>query len=245
MSRVEVLGVGVDPISKDALLDRVERAVAAGAPMTIAYANAHVLALARHDAALQQFLNRADLCYCDGNGVRLAAQLLGEELPHRMTGADWIWDLAARAEGRWRLYWLGGEPGVTARAAAAMVARHPRLEIGTDHGFHAREGEEDRQVLARIAAARPDIVLVGMGTPIQERWVAERRAQIAAPVVWCVGATADFVSGKVRRGPRWLTDRAEWLDRLYSEPGRLWRRYLLENAAFFSAVLAQRLRGAR
>ncbi len=240
MSRVELLGVGVDPVSLDELLTWVDRAILDRRPVTLTYANVHVLNSAYEDPDLLRFLQTADLVFCDGNGVRLGARLLGHDLPHRMTGADWIWDLAARAEGRWRLYWIGGEPGVTDRAAAALRARHPTLTIASDHGFHARSGPDDDACLARINAFAPDILLVGMGTPEQERWVAARRDRLSVPVVWCLGATADFISGKVRRGPRWLTDRAEWIDRLYSDPTRLWRRFLLGNTLFLARVLRSR-----
>jgi N-acetylglucosaminyldiphosphoundecaprenol N-acetyl-beta-D-mannosaminyltransferase len=218
----------------------VEALVNAGGAHTVTYVNVHVLNQAFGDPSLRAFLDQADLVYCDGNGVRLGARLLGERLPERMTGADWIWDLAATAEGRWRLYWIGGEPGVTDAAAVALQQRHPRLAIGTDHGFHGRSGPEDAACLNRLNAFDPDIVLVGMGTPEQERWVAERRAQIRAPVVWCLGATADLVSGQVSRGPKWLTDRAEWVSRLVVQPGHLWRRYLVGNTVFVARVLRSR-----
>jgi exopolysaccharide biosynthesis WecB/TagA/CpsF family protein len=80
-----------------------------------------------------------------------------------------------------------------------------------------------------------------MGTPEQESWVAQRRAQLDAPVVWCLGATADYLAGRVPRGPAWLTDRAEWLARLAAQPGRLWRRYLVGNTIFMARVIRSRL----
>lgn len=242
--RVEVLGVPVAALRLPQLLDEVEALVAGGGPATVGYVNAHVLNLAARDVALHAFLRTLDLCYCDGNGVRLGARLLGGHLPERMTGADWIWELARRAEARHRLFWLGGEPGVTAAAAARLQERHPRLEVDTDHGFHPREGPEDRALIDRINAARPAILLVGMGTPLQERWVAERRHLLEVPVVWVLGATADFVSGRVPRpGPAWLVDRAEWLSRLAADPRRLAGRYLVGNAEFLGRVLRQRLSG--
>lgn len=241
-NRVELLGVGVHPIDKAGLFARVGQLIHANQQATVAYANIHVLNTAVHDPALRDFLNHVDLCYCDGEGVRLGARVLGHQLPPRMTGADWIWDLAALAEGQWRLYWLGGEPGVTAAAAAKLQERCPRLHVDVDHGFHAKDGPENDAVLDRINAAHPDIVLVGMGTPIQEQWVAANRARIQAPVVWVLGATADFVSGKVSRGPEVLHQNQEWLARLLVDPRRLWRRYLIGNVAFLTRVAGQAIR---
>ncbi|MCK6503138.1 WecB/TagA/CpsF family glycosyltransferase [Myxococcota bacterium] len=239
---VDVLGVPVLPLSWQALLSEVDRAIAAQARITIAYANVHVLNTAARDGRLTHFLRQVDICFCDGNGVRMGARILGQDLPHRMTGADWIWDLAAQAEGRgWRIWWIGGEPGVTDEAAARLREHHPGLQIGTDHGYHPRQGPEDQASIDRINAFRPDVVLVGMGTPVQEYWTEERRDRIDAPVVWCLGATADFVAGRTARGPRWFTDRAEWVGRLIAEPRRLWKRYLLGNPVFLARVVAQRL----
>ena len=160
-----------------------------------------------------------------------------------MTGADWIWDLAGAMEGRLRLYWIGGNEGVTAEAAQKLVERYPGLEVHTDHGFHERSGEEDDACIARINQVAPHIVLVGMGTPTQELWVAERRERIHAPVVWCLGATADFISGRVSRvGPDWLVSKHEWVSRLLADPGRLWKRYLVGNAVFLARIGRDKLR---
>ena len=236
--RVPVLGVGVDDVDRAAMLDRVGALIERGTA-TVAYANVHVLDVAHGDSALRAFLAAADLVYCDGGGVVLGARLLGHTLPERMTGADWIWDLAARAEREgWRIYWMGGEPGVTAEAARRLVERFPRLVIATEHGFHA----DAAPVITAMNRFAPHIVLVGMGTPLQERWVATHRAAIHAPVVWVTGATADFISGRVARGPEWLHQRQEWLARLLVDPRRLWRRYLLGNTRFLARIVRERVR---
>ena len=159
--RVRVLGLPVDRVNLDELLDRVEEFVQAGKSRTVAYLNVHVANAAARDEGLRVFLDTADLCYCDGEGIRLGARILGHTLPPRMTGADWIWDLAARAEGRSRLFWLGGAPGVTEQASAVLRERHPGLVIGHDHGFH--EEELVPALLDRINAFEPDVLLIGMG----------------------------------------------------------------------------------
>lgn len=241
MQRIEILGVGVDPVDKDALFSTVAEYIEQKQTRTIAYVNIHVLNSAVHDLALQHFLKQADLCYCDGSGVRLGARLLGKTLPERMTGADWIHDLAALAAGRWRIFWLGGAPGITAKAAQTLQTAHPNLHIDTDHGYYPKDGPENDALIARINAAHPDIVLVGMGTPLQEAWVMAHRHRLQAPVVWVLGATADFISGSVSRGPRVLYQNQEWLARLITEPRRLWRRYLIGNTVFLLRVARQRL----
>ena len=235
-----MLGVGVHPLASTELVPTVAR-MCSGPPATVAYANAHVLNVASKDPALKAFLNAASLVYCDGVGVLLAANLLGQSLPARMTGADWIWDLAAAAEGRWRIFWLGGKPGVSAAAVTRLIERHPGLIMESDHGFHERSGPDDHACIERINAFDADILLVGMGTPEQEQWISERRHKLNAKVVWCLGATADVVSGAERRGPTWLNGRAEWIARLVQNPKKMWRRYLLGNPAFLMRVLLARL----
>ena len=171
----------------------------------------------------------------------LGARLQGKHLPERMTGADWIWDLAKLAESQgWTLAWVGGEPGVSQAAAETLREKHPKLKLHSEHGFYSPE--QTPALLARINAAEPDIVLVGMGTPTQEHWTAEHRSALSAPVVWCLGATADFESGKTDRGPGFLNQNAEWLARLITEPERLWKRYLLGNPLFIARVLKERVR---
>lgn len=234
-----MLGIGVDCVDRAGLLGCVAGLIAAKGRATIAYVNVHVMNVAAHDHALRSFLDAAEVVYCDGGGVVLGARLLGGTLPERMTGADWIWDLAARAEAEgWRIFWMGGEPGVAAEAARRLCERHPALKIATEHGFV----DDARAVVAAMNGFAPDLVLVGMGTPVQERWVATNRAAIDAPVVWVTGATADFVSGRVARGPAWLHQRQEWLARLLVDPRRLWRRYLVGNTVFLARVMRARVR---
>ena len=238
---IELLGLRVHPVDRKGLMEAVAALIARSRRGTIAYVNVHVMNLAASDRALRDFLNGVDLCYCDGEGVRLGARLLQKELPMRMTGADWIWELAARAEEEgWRIFWMGGEPGVAVAAAERLRQRHPGLQIAADHGFYPVEAQE--ALLSRIRAFAPQILLVGMGSPTQERWVATWRERLDIPVVWVLGATADFVSGRVSRGPAWLHQRQEWLARLLTEPGRLWKRYLIGNSRFFLQVLVERLR---
>jgi N-acetylglucosaminyldiphosphoundecaprenol N-acetyl-beta-D-mannosaminyltransferase len=203
------------------------------------YVNAHVLNLSREYPQLRAALEHADLVYCDGYGVRLAAKALDVEIPHRMTGADWIWDLATLCEAAGHsLYLLGSEPGFAQEAAARLRQRYPRLNVtGSHHGYFEPGSPHADRVVEDINARKPDIVLVGMGTPRQELWAEQTAARLDCDVVWTVGALFDIVSGRVPRAPHWLADNGlEWIFRLAIEPQRMWRRYLLGNPVFLSRV---------
>jgi N-acetylglucosaminyldiphosphoundecaprenol N-acetyl-beta-D-mannosaminyltransferase len=234
----------------DELLARIIGWVgSAGPTKRVMYVNAHVLNESREDPALRAALKDADLVYCDGYGVRLAAKALSAEIPHRMTGADWIWDLAARCEERdASVYLLGGDPSVAAQAGQRLRRSHPGLRVvGTHHGYFEIDSGHDERVIEDINACRPDILLVGMGTPKQEIWAQRTVDRLDCSVLWGVGALFDFVSGRVPRAPASLSDNGlEWIFRLAIEPQRMWRRYLVGNPVFLSRVLTQaRQRHAR
>jgi N-acetylglucosaminyldiphosphoundecaprenol N-acetyl-beta-D-mannosaminyltransferase len=211
----------------------------------VGYVNAHVLNQSFTSDELRASLRAADLVYCDGYGVRLAAKMIGLPVPHRMTGADWIWGVAALCEESGRsLYLLGSDPGSSAEAAAALQRWYPGLRVtGTHHGFFEIGSPHSERVLEHIAEERPDILLVGMGTPQQELWVERYFDRVEAHVVWTVGALFDYLSGRVPRAPHWIADHGfEWIFRLLVEPRRMWRRYLLGNPAFLYRVWAERRR---
>jgi N-acetylglucosaminyldiphosphoundecaprenol N-acetyl-beta-D-mannosaminyltransferase len=227
----------------DELLARIIGWVGGDGPTKrVMYVNAHVLNESREDPALRAALKDADLVYCDGYGVRLAAKALSAEIPHRMTGADWIWDLAARCEERdASVYLLGGDPSVAAQAGQRLRRAHPKLRVvGTHHGYFKIGSGHDERVIEDINARKPDILLVGMGTPKQEIWAQRTVDRLDCDVLWSVGALFDFVSGRVPRAPASLADNGlEWIFRLAIEPKRMWRRYLVGNPVFLSRVLAQ------
>lgn len=235
--------VPVHPVRLDQLLAWIGRAMAARERAMVAYANVYAVNLAQDDPAFRAALAGADVVFCDGQGLRLGAALLGRPLPERFTPPDWVGRLAALcASGGHRVFLLGGRPGVAEAAAGRLRAAHPGLYVAAHHGYFHGSPADERAALEAVRAFQPDLLLVGMGMPLQERWVAERRAQIAAPVVMTVGALFDYLAGAVPRGPRWMTDNGlEWLCRLWYEPRRLWQRYLLGNPRFGLLVARQLL----
>jgi N-acetylglucosaminyldiphosphoundecaprenol N-acetyl-beta-D-mannosaminyltransferase len=160
-----------------------------------------------------------------------------------MTGADWIWGVASlcEAEGR-SLYLLGSDAGAAQEAAACLQRWYPRLDVrGAHHGYFQIGTPHSERVVEHVAEHKPDVLLVGMGTPLQELWVDHYFDQLDAHVVWTVGALFDYVSGRVPRAPHWMADHGlEWIFRLAIEPRRMWRRYLLGNPVFLWRVLGER-----
>lgn len=246
VSCITLLGVRIHALTLTGLLGQMEQAIQSGRKLSVMNVNIHAMNLAHDSAAFRSALNRADLVFCDGFGVLWGARMLGERLPERFTPPDWIPLLGegCRRLGR-SLYFLGARPGVAEKAARRLQEAIPGLEIaGNHHGYFDRRpgSRENEAVLAQVQAARPDYLLVGFGMPAQELWVDENRPRLAAGVTLTVGAAFDYLAGESHRPPQWMTDRGlEWLGRLFYEPRRLWRRYLLGNPVFLYRILRQKL----
>lgn len=235
----DILGVPVDAITLEAVLARVEWAIARRAPLRIGVVNAAKLVNMRTDAGLRASVVESDLVLADGMSIVLAARLLGAALPERVTGIDLMAGMLRRAAARgWRVYCLGASEAVLRAAMAKMAEENPGLVLaGGRHGYF--DDADEPAVAAEIAAARPDILLVAMTSPKKERFLARWSATIGASVCHGVGGSFDVLAGKVRRAPpRWQRLGLEWLYRVCQEPRRLWRRYLVANAAFCGLVLA-------
>jgi len=235
-----IFGIPIDLGEPPELLGTLSRWAAEPRTRRVMYVNAHVVNQSRTRPELFAALRRADLIYCDGYGVRLAARALGLPVPYRMTGADWIWQLAALCEtAGQRLYLLGSDPPFARQAATRLARDFSHLHVvGAHHGYFELGSPHNERVLEDIRDAQSDIVLVGMGTPKQELWVDRYADELGGAVVWSVGALFDYVSGRVPRAPRTLADNGlEWIFRLAVEPRRMWRRYLIGNPVFLARVL--------
>ena len=245
---VRLLGVQVHPFTWPRLEECVIEAVAARRRSIIANHNLHSLYLYHHDAAVRAFYDHAAAVHIDGMSLVLFGKLLRLPLSraHRLTPLDWIRPLLAEAaRRRWRVFYLGGRPGVAERGAARLRAEFPGLALETAHGYFdaSREGAENRAVVDTINHCRPDLLLVGMGMPRQERWILENREALDAGAIFNVGGLLDYVAGATATPPRWMGRLGlEWLFRLLSDPSRLWKRYLIE-PWFVGKIFLAELRG--
>ena len=232
-----ILGVRIHAVTMAETLAWIEAAVAARAPRQICTSNPEFLMTARRDREFFEVLNRADLVVPDGVGLLMAARWLGARLPERVAGSDLIYRIAERAAQRgWGIYFLGAGEGVAARTAAKLRAIYPELRVaGTFAGSPKIEDED--AIVARVRAARPDILLVAYGAPQQDKWIARNRERLGALVSIGVGGSFDFVMGEARRAPVWIRRLGlEWLHRVGRQPWRA-RRILTAVVLFPLAVL--------
>lgn len=245
VTRYFVGGVVIDALTPDQLIGVLASAADRRTTCTAGYLNAHNFLLAERDPALARTLAGFDVVFCDGVGLRRGLGLLGIDLPARMTPPDFV-DRLVGALGRsgGRLFLLGDEPGVAERAAERYEAVAPGVVAGCHHGFFA--AEEEAEVVRAIAASDARVILVGMGTPLQEQTIA-RLADTLPERTWlAVGGLFRWHAGIERRGPRWLTDHGfEWLCRLAVQPRRVGRRYLIGLPRFGLRLLRLRVTGPR
>ena len=240
MPTINVLGVPVAALTARQAIAEVSDLLAESTPQTLVYVNAHSMNLARSHVRYRACLAGADLVLNDGSGVALAARMRGRRFPANLNGTDFtpeVLRLAAR-EGL-GVFLLGGRPGVAARAAELLRARVPGLRVvGHQHGYVV----DHHAVTAQIRATGADIVLVAMGNPVQELWLAEYLPATGAALGVAVGAFLDFAADRVPRAPQWMRVAGiEWLYRLGREPLRLFTRYVVGNPLFVARVLFDRV----
>ena len=242
-TRMAIGGLAVADISGSEAIGRVEAALSGGPALRLAFVNAHCVNVARRDAAYRTALAEF-LLLPDGIGVDIGARLLhGRRFRENLNGTDFIPRLAASLSRPCRIALLGAAPGIAERAAAALSAQAPRHEIFAVADGYFSDAERDA-VLDRLAAASPDIVLVAMGVPSQEMFIARHLDERHGRVFLGVGALFDFLAGNVARAPRIVRKlRLEWAFRLAIEPRRLFRRYVVGNPLFLKDILQDRLRG--
>jgi N-acetylglucosaminyldiphosphoundecaprenol N-acetyl-beta-D-mannosaminyltransferase len=239
-----ILGVPVAAVDLAGAVEAIAEMIAQGGQHQVVTVNPEFLVRARYQPAFGAVLRRAALATADGAGVVLAARLLGTPLRGRVTGTDLVLALARRgAQEGWRLFLLGAAPGVAERAAAALRREAPgSLVVGTWAGSPRRDDEG--AILARVAATRPDLLLVAYGAPAQDLWLARNLGRTPASVGIGVGGAFDFLAGVTPRAPQSLRRAGlEWAYRLWREPWRA--RRMLALPAFVAlvgqAALARRL----
>jgi N-acetylglucosaminyldiphosphoundecaprenol N-acetyl-beta-D-mannosaminyltransferase len=242
----ELLGVPINALTMEEVLDRVHKAIVGRRRLQIGVVNAAKLVHMRRNQTLWNDVLSCDLILADGVPVVWASRLLGRPLPERVAGIDLMLAMLRRGnEHGYRVYCLGASEDVLAGAVNRITADYPHVQVvGRHHGYFSLEDESG--IVAAIIDAKPDILLVAMSSPKKERFLARWSDQLAVSICHGVGGSFDVLAGKVRRAPPSLQRfGCEWLYRVYQEPRRLWRRYLITNTLFCALVIKEFFRQHR
>jgi N-acetylglucosaminyldiphosphoundecaprenol N-acetyl-beta-D-mannosaminyltransferase len=240
--------IWVDSVGFAEALERIAWLVDSGQGGSVFTPNVDHVVTAETDARFREAHDVASLSLADGKPLLWASRLLGAPLPAKVSGSDLVWPLMEQAAARsWRVYLLGGAPGVADEAAEVLRRKLGVVIVGVDSSHVSLEPPVDGvdPVADRVKAARPDLLLVALGAPKQEIWIHRNRERIGPAVALGIGATLDFVTGRVRRAPRWMSEAGlEWLFRLAQEPRRMAVRYLWKDPRF-ALILARGAAGPR
>ena len=241
---VTVLGVKILDLSIPSALVFLEALIKRprGKTASLYFVNAHTLNLAAEDGEFRDTLNSANAVFGDGTGVRWAARLQGIRLLDNLNGTDLIPSLFLETAGKgYRYFLLGADANSIERAAAAAHERFPGWDqAGYHHGYVT--AEDSPAVVDRINASGAHVLLVGMGNPLQERWIARYRERLEIPLAIGVGGLFDHWAGNLRRAPRWVRRLGfEWLQLLLQQPHKL-KRYGLGNPRFLFRVAREEWR---
>ena len=237
--RIDVLGTKFDNLTMDEALARGEALMKEHAGCYVVTPNPEIVMLCREDPATAAAVDAASLVIADGIGVIHGAKILGTPLRQKLPGIDFTTALMERMAGKGQsVFLLGAKPGVADMAAERLQKRFPGLVIaGTNDGYFS----DDAPIVSKISAARPDLLLVCLGAPKQEKWMHSHAGKLDVGLMIGAGGSLDVFAGTVERAPeKWQRAGLEWLYRLLKEPRRIGR--MMKLPQFLLLVCVQRAR---
>lgn len=237
--QLNVLDVGFLSISMDDALGMLADVVQSGEKESVYFINADCLNISSKDDEYRSILNSQTIVLPDGAGMSIACRIIGQRLQANVNGTDLLPELCEISRQKeFTFFLLGAAPGVAERMKDNLENTYPGLNVvGEQHGYFDHETDSGG-VIEKINALKPNIVLVAFGAPRQEKWIHKHRQQIDSNLLIGVGGLFDFYSGDKKRAPVWMRNSGvEWLYRLYLEPARLWRRYIIGNPLFIYRML--------
>jgi len=242
-NRANVLGVGIHAIDLPGAVSVIESAVRDGTKGYVCVTDVHGVMQAQRDPGFRDILNHALLVTPDGMPTVWVGRMQGNSRMKRVFGPDLMLEVCRRSAGTGiRHFFYGGKPGIALELAEGLRRRFPGITVaGTfTPPFRPLEPSEQLALETQMEAALPDIVWVGLGTPKQERFMAENFERLPGKIMVGVGAAFDFHTGRVKDAPQWIKHAGlQWAHRLGQEPRRLWKRYLVNNPAFLFAISLQ------
>jgi len=243
MSRIEMMGCQIDNLSMEETLQTIEGFIESGQPHQHVVVNVDKLVKASRDDELRHIINDCALINADGMPVVWASWLLGKPLKERVAGVDLFEALMKRsADKGWRVFLLGAREDVVSGVKVAYEQKYPGLTVAGYRNGYWRP-EEEPGVVEQIKAAHADLLFVAISSPKKEHFLGRFQAEMQIPFAMGVGGTFDVAVGKVKRAPVWMQNAGlEWFYRFLQEPRRMFRRYFVEDMAFFGLLLREAIR---
>ena len=244
---ISLMGLRLACIDCRGLVDHIFASLGTGRGGWLITANLDFLRRYVCDPEVRMLYDAAEIRVADGMPLVWACRVQGDKLPERVAGSSLVWPVIERAaqEGR-SVYLLGGAPGASERAAKVLVDKYPSLKLwGTSSPLidSPPSSRDVELVLAELAKARPDILLVGLGSPKQEQLIRALREHLPSTWMVGVGISFSFIAGDHKRAPAWMRRMGiEWVHRMIQDPRRLTRRYLVEDLPFAFRLFLHALR---
>jgi N-acetylglucosaminyldiphosphoundecaprenol N-acetyl-beta-D-mannosaminyltransferase len=240
--RINILNIPIDSIGMSQLLDELKQGGVVFTP------NVDHLMKLQKDREFYQVYQDADYRVCDSQLIMYASRFLGQPIREKVSGSDLFPAFYQRysSDESVKIFLLGGETGVAATARQRINVKVGRNMVVDSYsppwGFENDPGE-CAKIINLVNSSGANVLAVGVGAPKQEKWIIQYRSSLTAiKTFFAIGATIDFEAGNLRRAPGWMSSAGlEWLYRLVSEPGRLWKRYLVEDLGFFALIFRQKL----
>lgn len=244
--KITILGIPLTNLTMDEAIETIIERLDGDQPTQICFVNADCANIAYRNPVYLDVLKKADFCFADGIGLKLAGKLLAREVRQNINGTDLFPRLCeALSKSGKGMFLLGAKPGVAEDVAKWVNENSPgTLVQGLQHGYF--KSEEESSILERMRASGASLLLVAFGAPRQDLWIHQHLSNTNAKVAMGVGGLFDFYSGRMPRAPLWMREMAmEWVFRLIQEPGRMWKRYLVGNFLFLFRVIWERIRSKR
>jgi len=230
---IRILGIKINKVDMGQAINEIDQLIRNQSKNYIVTPNSEMIVMAQEDEELAGILNNSNLNVPDGAGVVLASKIYGNKLSERVAGFDLMQHILKLAsEKNYSIYLLGSKPGIVDRTSKIILGKYPKLKIcGTHHGYIDKEMQEE--VINNINQLKPDILFVGMGVPLQEKFVKNTLSKLEVKIAMTVGGSFDVLAGEVKRAPIWMQRlNLEWLYRLIQEPSRLSRMMALPKFVF-------------
>jgi N-acetylglucosaminyldiphosphoundecaprenol N-acetyl-beta-D-mannosaminyltransferase len=244
-SCVKILGVKVHATSMDRALSQIEAAIAQGDKGYVCVTGVHGIMESQMDSSLKRIINHSLLTTPDGRPTVWVGWLRGLFQMRQVTGPDMMLRICARsAEKGYTHFFYGGNTGVAEELKDSLTRRFPGLRVVGTYcpPFRALQAEEEAELIRTVAELKPDFFWVGLSTPKQEKFMDQYLPKLDTKLMFAVGAAFDIHTGRIKDAPYWMKVMGvQWMHRIYQDPGRLWKRYLINNPKFVYRITLELL----